>query len=169
MKIRLLGATDASAFQTLRLRGLRECPNAFASSYEEECDAPLDVIGQRLTASAGRAMFGAFCDSVLAGVVGVQREDMQKLQHKAFIWGMYVAPEVRHNGVGRRLVAEALKYAFAMNGVRQINLGVNAQNMAAIALYEGAGFERFGLERGFMLVDGALQDEVQMVCVDERT
>ncbi len=168
MKVRMLSPADAVAFQALRLRGLQECSTAFASSYEEECETPSDVIAGRLAAGAGRAMFGAFRESSLVGVVGIQRETMPRLKHKAFIWGMYVAPEVRGKGAGRLLVAEALKYAFSMDGVRQVNLGVNALNVPAIALYEGAGFERFGLERGFMLVDGVLQDELQMVRVSEH-
>lgn len=164
----MLGARDAAAFQELRLRGLRECPTAFASSYEEEHETPLDVIADRLTPSADRAMFGAFDESILAGVVGIQREEMLKLKHKAFIWGMYVAPEYRNQSVGGRLVAGALKHAFMSYGVRQVNLGVNAQNVAAIALYERAGFRRFAIEHGFMFVDGTLHDELQMACVNER-
>lgn len=113
-------------------------------------------------------MFGAFDELTLSGVVGIQRENMHKLNHKAFLWGVYVAPEARNKGVGRRLVAQALNYAFAMNGVRQMNLGVNAQNAPAIALYEAAGFKRFGLEQGFMIVDGMLQDELLMVCFNEQ-
>jgi RimJ/RimL family protein N-acetyltransferase len=42
-------------------------------------------------------------------------------------------------------------------------LGVNTENTAAIALYESLGFETFGVERGFMLVDGVLHDELHMV------
>ena len=50
-----------------------------------------------------------------------------------------------------------------MPGVRQINLGVNAANAEAVALYEAAGFTAFGVERGFMLLDGRLHDEIHMV------
>jgi ribosomal protein S18 acetylase RimI-like enzyme len=96
-------------------------------------------------------------------MVGLQREDLRKLAHKAFIWGMYVAPGARRRGVGRQLIDHALLRAASMNGVRQINLGVNAANVEAIALYEAAGFTSFGLERGFMLVSGELHDELHMV------
>ncbi len=50
-----------------------------------------------------------------------------------------------------------------MNGVRQVNLGVNAANVEAIALYQAAGFIPFGIERGFMLIGGELHDELHMV------
>jgi RimJ/RimL family protein N-acetyltransferase len=47
--------------------------------------------------------------------------------------------------------------------VSQINLGVNAAHAEAVALYEAAGFISFGVERGFMLLDGRLLDEIHMV------
>ncbi len=95
MHIRALAPSDAAAFQALRLRGLRECPEAFASSYEEEVDTPLVEIEKRLQPKNDSAVFGAFKDSELLALVGLQREGMAKLAHKSFIWGVYVAPEAR--------------------------------------------------------------------------
>lgn len=165
MKIRLLTPIDAAAFQALRLQGLVECPSAFASSVEEERDTPLATVAGRLEPKDDRALFGAFDAQALVGVVGLQREGMRKLAHKAFVWGMYVAPQARRAGLGRELVAAALAFASNRLGVRQVSLGVNANNVAAIALYRSMGFEPFGLERGFMLLNGELHDEVHMVRV----
>jgi len=162
VEIRSLGPADAGAFQALRLRGLRECPTAFASSYEEEYGNELAVVAERLVEGPNHAILGAFDGSTLIGVVGLQRERPTKLAHKAHLWGMYVAPEFRRKGVGRRLVEQALKRASAMDGVRQVNLSGNANNPAAIALYEALGFRSFGVERGFILVDGVLHDEMHM-------
>lgn len=165
MQVRLLTPIDAAAFQALRLQGLAECPSAFASSAEEERNESLAAVAERLEANDGRALFGAFDGEALIGVVGLQREGMRKLAHKAFLWGMYVAPLGRRAGVGRALIAEALSFASNRLRVRQITLGVNAANVAAIALYRDLGFEPFGLERGFMLLEGELHDEVHMVRV----
>lgn len=161
--VRRLLAADAGEFQALRLRGLQECPSAFASSFAEECDRPLSSIVRRLADAPDQAVFGAYDGIALAGVVGVQREAHAKLAHKAFVWGMYVAPEHRRHGVGLALVAAALAHAYAMPGVVRVNLGVNADNAPALKLYASAGFTRFGLERDFMRVDGVPQDEVHMV------
>ncbi len=161
--IRLLLPADASAFQALRLQGLRECPTAFASSYEEELGEGAAEVAGRLARAPGRAMIGAFQGAALVGFVGLQRESLRNLAHKVVLWGMVVAPEQRRSGVGRRLVVHALEAAFAMPGVRQVILSVNATNRAALALYESCGFERFGLERQFMLVKGVPQDEIHMV------
>jgi len=163
MRIGELGSEHARAFQELRLAALRECPSAFASSYEEEHDTPIAVVAERLVAKPDRSVLGAWLGSDLVGMVGLRREQARKLSHKAFIWGMYVAPAVRRRGTGGRLLAHALARAASMPGVRQINLGVNAANAEAVALYEAAGFISFGVERGFMLLDGRLLDEIHMV------
>jgi len=163
MQIRDFVTEDAHVYQAFRLAALRECPSAFASSYEEEHQTLLSVVAERLSARQDRCVLGAWLDSSLIGMVGLQREEMRKLAHKAFIWGMYVAPGARRRGVGRQLIDHALSRAASMNGVRQVNLGVNAANVEAIALYKAAGFMPFGIERGFMLVGGELHDELHMV------
>ena len=165
MVVRKLAPADVNAFQSLRLLGLRECPAAFASSYEEECELELPVVADRLAPRNDRAVFGAFQEHELIGLVGIKREELRKLSHKAHVWGMYVAPANRRRGVGRQLVAEALCFALSELHVRQVTLGVNAENRAAIALYACMGFKQFGREPCFMLVDGFAHDEIQMVCM----
>lgn len=164
MLIRALTPSDAAAFQALRLRGLQECPEAFASSYEEEVGTPLDEIERRLHPKPNSAIFGAFEREQLCALVGLQREGMAKLAHKSFIWGVYVSPEVRGQGVGTQILSHALSYAADVLRTPQVNLGVNTRNTAAVALYRKLGFVDFGLERGYLLVGGVLHDEYQMVC-----
>jgi RimJ/RimL family protein N-acetyltransferase len=146
------------------LRGLAEAPTAFASSYEEECDRPVAQVAERMAKNTDGFILGAFEGEALIGTVGMQREPQAKMAHKMVLWGMYVVPEARGRGLARMLVDAALARAFAMSGVRQVNLGVNAANAPALALYRAAGFTTFGFERGFMLVNGVLEDEVLMVC-----
>ena len=89
---------------------------------------------------------------------------MTKLAHKSFIWGLYVAPEVQGRGVGAQIMRYALSHAASVLGTRQVNIGVSTKNSSAIALYKKLGFVEYGLERGFLVVGGVLQDEYQMVC-----
>jgi ribosomal protein S18 acetylase RimI-like enzyme len=163
--LRTLKPEDSSAFQALRLRGLQECPEAFASSHEEEVGTLPAEIERRLKPKPDSAVIGAFREGELVALIGVQREGMAKLAHKAFIWGVYVAPEARGLGVGTKVVRHALSYAADTLRVRQVNLGVNTKNTAAVALYRKLGFVEYGLERGFLLVAGELHDEYQMVCL----
>jgi ribosomal protein S18 acetylase RimI-like enzyme len=168
MELRALEPGDAAAFKALRLAALKECPTAFSSSYEEECDLPLEEVARRLPPDRDRTIFGAFDSDDLVATVGLQRESHRKLAHKAFIWGVYVAPGFRRRGLGRRLLERALAHARSMPDLLQVTLGVNTANEAAIALYEALGFEQFGLERGFLRVDGVLHDELHMVLVLTR-
>ncbi len=113
--------------------------------------------------SADGALLGAFRDGALLGVVGVQREKLKKLSHKAYVWGVYVAPEARRAGTGGVLLRRVLEYARSELGVWQVLLGANTANAAALALYRKLGFTEYGLERGFLLVEGVLHDEHLMV------
>jgi len=167
MEIRILVSSDAEQCQALRLQALQECPTAFSSSYEEERETPIAEVAQRLT-PGDTVVFGAFEDQRLVGTAVLHRETKLKRAHIAVVWGMYVDPGFRKRGVGRKLLDRLLSHAASMRGLRKITLGVNAANPAAIALYEAAGFESFGGEPGFLLVDGALQDEVHMAYVFAR-
>lgn len=164
LDIRVLMPDDAEAYQSLRLAGLAECPSAFASSHAEESGLPLETVADRLSPKANGVVFGAFVQTGLVGAVGVYRESPMKLAHKAHLWGVYVMPASRRCGVGQKLLAEALAFAAVQLQVRQINLGVNAGNTAAIRLYERLGFRQFGFERAYMLIDGVAHDEIYMVC-----
>ena len=160
---KILTPTDAEAFQAIRLRGLKECPAAFASSYEEEIDNPLSKIESRLKTNEQSVIFGTFDGVRLVAVVGLAREALRKYSHKAFVWGMYVAPEARQAGTGASILRFTLAHAADNMKVRQVNLGVHTKNIAALALYKKLGFEQYGIERDFLFVDGAYHDEYQMV------
>lgn len=162
MPIRLLTPSDALAYQSLRLAALRDCPSAFSSSYDEECDTPLATIAGHMAPDSGRWRFGAFDGEELVAVVGVGRESSPKLLHKAYIRGMYVTPIHRGAGLGRRLLEQALACCAAMPGLRQVTLSVTGGNQAAIALYEALGFTAFGREPAALLADGLLYHEIYM-------
>jgi len=164
-RIRSLGPADIDLYRALRLRALREEPTAFASSPEDERQLSIEAVESRLLETASQVMLGAFDGEMLVGMSGLLRERRTKMAHKAWIVSFYVAPEARRRGLGRLLLEHALARARTMPGLRQVNLGVNAGNVAARRLYESMGFVVFGLERGFMLVDGMLHDELSMVRV----
>jgi [ribosomal protein S18]-alanine N-acetyltransferase len=72
-----------------------------------------------------------------------------------------VAPQERRNGIGRALVAHLVDQAKA-NGIVKLLLEVRASNVAAIRLYESAGFTRFNVRERYY-DDG--EDAVEMMCV----
>jgi len=160
--IRKLTASDADAFQALRLEALRTDPVAFASSYEEERDlSPASVAG-RLIATDDRAIVGAFDGHALVGVAAWHREEMMKLAHKGFVWGVFVRETHRGQGLARRLLEAVIALAQRAPGILLLNLTAYANNLPAIGLYESLGFVVYGRETAAICVDGTLHDDVHM-------
>ncbi len=156
IQIRPLGADDAGAFRQVRLRALRDHPEAFGSSWEEEHASPEDEAARRFRDSlaAGRVMFGAIADGRLVGLSGIAREPRMKQRHRAAITSVYVAPDARGRGVATALLAAAIRQARAWDGVAVLELSVAVENAAARRLYAAAGFRTYGVDRRALMVDG---------------
>jgi len=150
MLVRMLGPADATLYRALRLRALREHPDAFTSSYEQDRDQPVEAAAQRLSA---HAFWGAYQHAELYGFVGLERELRPKNRHKATVMGMYVAPEVNGQGIGRALLDALVRHARA-NGIASLVLTVTEGNERAQHLYASAGFRSFGVEPDAIRVAG---------------
>ena len=161
MEIRPLTADDASAYRTVRLRGLREHPEAFTSSYEEVAQQPLQASQARL-ASQHNAFWGAFQGPELYGTVGLEREGRAKVRHRAKVVGMYVVPEATGRGIGLQLLQALLERARA-EGLESLVLTVTDGNEAARRLYERCGFRSFGIEPRAIKVGPAYHAKNHMV------
>lgn len=59
---------------------------------------------------------------------------------------IYIAPEQRGRGIGRRLLARLTDLACA-RGLHTMIAGITAENEASLRLHEGLGFERAGVIR----------------------
>jgi len=108
-------------------------------------------------------VYGAFVDGTLAGVVGWSREARAKNRHKAFVFGMFVAPEHARRGVGAALLAHLVDAARREPGVEQLVLTVTDSNTAARSLYERAGFRSFGVEPRAIRVGDAYYAKNHMI------
>lgn len=140
----MLAPPDAAAYRALRLRALREHPDAFTSSHEEDGQLPLSVSAERL-ASSRVTFWGGFAGDELCGMVGLERETRAKNRHKATVVAMYVAPEAAGQGLGGKLL-DALIAECRAEGIESLVLTVTDGNDKARALYEKAGFRSFGVE-----------------------
>ena len=162
-----LTGDDAGDFQGLRLRALKEHPDAFGSSYEAESALPLEDVAAKMrrTAESPHAFtLGAYLDGVLVGMVGFYRDAWgEKVRHKGHVWGMYVVSERQGAGVGTALMRELLARAGRIPGLEQVHLCVVTRNEAARSLYASLGFETYGVEPNALIVDGERLDEAHMV------
>jgi ribosomal protein S18 acetylase RimI-like enzyme len=163
LEIRVLSQEDAEAFRTLRLAALKECPTAFTADYETNLRLPLSHFAAQIQSSPDKFMVGAFRDPALVGMGGFYRSEGLKLRHKGNIWSMYVAPNLRGSGTGRKVLQEIIARARALEGIRQVHLSVIADNMPARTLYLASGFEIIGREPCAVQVDGKFFDEDRLV------
>jgi ribosomal protein S18 acetylase RimI-like enzyme len=154
LPIRRLSPDDAPAYRELRLTGLREHPDAFTSSFEEECAKPVAATAARLAADSLDAVYGAFAGDRLVAVAGLGRETRNKARHKATLFGMYVAPGFRGRGIADALLQYIIAAARQDPQLTQIVLTVTDTNARATALYERAGFASFGVEPRAIRVEG---------------
>jgi ribosomal protein S18 acetylase RimI-like enzyme len=168
VSIRELGASDAFAFQEVRLQALQETPTAFGTSHDEERDRPAEDVRALIAGSEESAFFGAFHQTSLVGIVGVGREQRAKKRHTAFVRSMYVAPGYRGLGIGKQLLNVALQRARGWTGVEQVTLAVTAGNDAAVGLYRALGFEEIGRMPRALQIGGAYFDELAMICLIDQ-
>jgi histidine triad (HIT) family protein len=162
--IRPLEATDAQAYHPLRERALREHPEAFGRT-DGEID-PVEAWGRRLAAhrdSNLEVIIGAFRHDRLIGTVGCYREPWRKLRHIGHIWGLYVAPEHRRDGVARRLMLAVVDHVRGWADLDAVTLDVTTVNISARALYRTLGFRTVGIKPRSLKHAGRYYDEEQMM------
>ena len=72
--------------------------------------------------------------------------------------GYWVAAPARRQGVARRALRLLCRYAFDELDVRRIELWIDPNNAASLAVAEAVGFTREGLLRSFMPIQGQRRD-----------
>jgi ribosomal protein S18 acetylase RimI-like enzyme len=157
-RIRPLIAADAASFQSFRLDALARCPAAFSAAHEEELSQSLEQVQARLLENT---VFGAFVDGELCGIAGFRRPSQIKKRHKGTLWGVYVRPGVRCQGLGGALVAAVIEHA--RGEVAQLQAVVATSNHGARRLYRRLGFVVYGVEPGGLRVDGEDLDQELLV------
>lgn len=167
VRIEKLTEVRLAACWDLRLRTLKDHPEAFGQPYEEAKAIPLEeaheTLRQRM-AMANSATFVAVDDAEsLVGMIGFFRDPRAKNAHSGNIVSVYVVPEARGLGISGRLLDAALNHAKAINGLLQIHLTVASPNVIATRTYERAGFVRYGCVPRADILDGDSIDNDFMV------
>jgi GNAT superfamily N-acetyltransferase len=157
--IRRLTPSDADAFYAMRLRCMDEAYDYFRSSVADIQADGLEDCERRL-ASPHVRIVGAFDGDVLIGIGGITREARDKLEHKALLWGMFVAPEAAGRGVGKAIVEALIQEAQGF--VRSLHLTLVANNERARLLYERCGFTIYGREPQSVRQGDTYVDELLM-------
>ncbi|WP_404448662.1 GNAT family N-acetyltransferase [Sutcliffiella horikoshii] len=162
MIIRQLTPTDAENYRSIRLEALKNKPEAFSSSYEDEVEFSVEKYRGRFN-NDHTYTFGAFEGEDLVGTVTLICETRKKIRHRSTIVAMYVKPDQRKSGVGKALMNMAINKAKELEKIEQIYLAVTVGNDPAKRLYTSLGFITYGVDRKSLKIDGTYFDEELMV------
>jgi len=142
--IRRIETSDSPILRAVRLRALATDPASFGSTYERDAAFPDEVWVQRAErSSAGddaATIIAVLGDEPVGIVTGLRDQAQRHLFHVVEMW---VAPEARRAGLGRRLLDEIERWIASCGGTRA-RLSVTNAATAAIQLYESAGYKPDG-------------------------
>lgn len=137
---RPIAAQEWSTYRDLRLRALRDAPDAFGSTYGAEAGRTDDAWAARIagaTSSGQDQVFFALHGGEACGLVWCKQSAAEP--GMADLYQMWVAPEARGLGAGQALLQAALAWA-RQAGMRHVRLGVTAADSPAMRLYLAQGF-----------------------------
>ena len=158
--IRKIQPHESTLYRSIRLACLKNAPDNFGSTYEEEANNPkLEFETFIEKDESEQFMFGAFDKGTLIGIVGFARMKRQKARHRGEIVQMYVDAKYRGQNIGDKLLRGLAEQAFLLEGIEQLQLSVIAGNHAAIKLYEKVGFKAFGLHPQYFKIRDRYTDQ----------
>lgn len=144
MQIRPAGVEEWERVRDLRLRALAEAPDAFGEQLANAGSADADHWRRYVEGwpdSSDHAVLVAADDDGWWGMAVADRR--RGSPDRADLYGMWVDPARRGEGIGARLVEAVVDWA-RDRGVATMQLGVTETNPAAMALYRRAGFALTG-------------------------
>ena len=168
ISIRRLAPCDLCDYKALRDAMLAAHPQAFSSDALEGRARTPESYRSRLgldRPAGGDFTLGAWQGDRLVGAIGCERDPRVKVRHIAHLIGMMVHGDMQGHGIGRALLADCIAEARRAEGVAMLTLTVTAGNLAAIRLYERAGFSRYGSLPRAICVDGRYHAKDHMVLV----
>ena len=136
VEIRLVGEESWQLWRDIRLRALQESPLAFGSTYDREA-AFTEADWRGRLGGDGPAVLGFDGDEAVGLAAGFS--DLPGWLHVVAMW---VDPDWRGHGIGRRLLDAVVRWA-GERGLR-CHLDVALGNDAARHLYEAYGFVATG-------------------------
>ena len=141
MRLRRLQPHEVEPLRELRLRALRQNPEAFAETYEEARDRPPED-WKSWAADRSRAIVVAIDGERWVGMVACRLLE----RRSSWLSALWVDPAVRGTGLGLRLVEAAADWA-EERGAAAVELSVTTNNQAAAAFDARAGFAETGRRR----------------------
>src|SRR6476646_9971020 len=149
---RQLISTDYDEYKRTRLACLKQYPDNFGTTYDEELNSKsLKLENAIKYADNNNFAFGAFFpDEKIIALCGFVTELRLKTQHRGEIVHMFVEAKYAGQGIGTKILQLVINKAFVTVQIEQIIPGVVYTNENAVKLYKQLGFVEYGrLEKYF--------------------
>lgn len=167
VNIRVLTPHDGPLYKSVRLNSLKDSPDSFGSTYEQEAalsntewQTRLDLEFRKLDALPLIAELEGQAVGLAWGVI---HEPNSKTAH---IYQMWVLPAQRGKGIATSLLSEITTWAFN-KGCERIELAVTTNNDDAVGLYLSFGYlPARPLEQ--LRVGSALMVQPMVKCLDNK-
>lgn len=140
-----LHPSDWERYKVLRLRSLKDDPQAFSSTYAESVQRTDDWWSKRLEDAEKKErewLLFAEENGNLVGMVGAFLTE----ENIANIISVYVVKEARGKGISKQLMNDLLKRIQVIKNIKYVRLTVNSGQIPAHRLYESVGFSVIGEE-----------------------
>jgi len=160
ISFQLLTPNDYLAYRRARLDCLKNFPENFGSTYEEESKVVVENFGE---SDCKYFFYGAFCEGVLIGISAFLREPRLKTRHRGDIRQVYVDPAFTGNGIAGTLIKRTIEKAFEDSSIEQITLSVVSANETAVNLYKRLGFVQYGLIENYFKKDDKYTSQIFMI------
>jgi len=150
------GMIDHMHLVTGETKFLTYGPGEFVITLEEEQE-----FVEKTATSVNEIFLLALVDSIIVGIGGIHSNDKARIRHIGNL-GLSLQQSYWGLGIGSHMMQVLLTWAKGTNVIRKIDLSVVVENTTAVALYKKFGFEKEGLIRRNMYVDGSFYDSYYM-------
>lgn len=137
--IKQLTENDWREFSRVRLKALQTDPTVFGSNYEKESQMTEADWRSRLQAK-DNAIFLLYDGDTPIGVTGVSIDREDPTMKTALLWGSWLAPHYRGNGLSELMYQNRINWAKAQPNVEKIIVSHRASNLSSKYANQKHGF-----------------------------
>jgi ribosomal protein S18 acetylase RimI-like enzyme len=165
--IRDIEQEDWKAFSDLLIRLSRETPYTLLTESENRAlSNTQEERTRQLISDPNQLVVVASHHGSLVGFVAVSRGLFTRNRHAGSLM-IGVLPDYQGKGIAAALMQRALSWAESRQ-ITRIELGVMENNDRAIRFYERFGFEKEGIKRNSLMMDGVPVNEISMSRISQQ-
>jgi RimJ/RimL family protein N-acetyltransferase len=103
----------------------------------------------------------AICEGKVIGWCDITPKEIKEFSHVGVL-GIGLISKMRGQGIGTRLLENAIHHARSVNQLEKVELEVFTSNISAISVYKKAGFSIEGIKSKSRKIDNEYDDDVIM-------